>query len=101
MVSDTDRRIAKEIAEKLRLQAAHQVRRIILYGSRALGTAQKDSDYDFLVIEADPVSKRDEMGRLRQALSDLPYSIDAWVMGEDEFEETKEVIGGLAYPAWK
>ena len=59
------------------------------------------SDFDFLVIEADPVSQRDEMKRLRQAVSNSTYSVDAWVMGEEEFEETKQVVGGLAYPANK
>ena len=39
--------------------------------------------------------------RLRQAVYGLPYPVDVWVMGEQEFEETKNVIGGLAYPAQK
>jgi hypothetical protein len=54
-----------------------------------------------LVVEADPVSKREEMQRLRRAVHDLPYPVHVWVMGEREFEETKNVIGGLAYPAHK
>jgi hypothetical protein len=41
------------------------------------------------------------MRRLRQSLSDLEYLVDVWVMGEEEFEETRNVIGGLAYPAHK
>src|SRR5947209_2225413 len=100
-MTNKDRKIAKELAEKLREAATRSVKRIILYGSRATGKATDESDYDFLIVEADPVSKRDEMKRLRQALSDLPFSIDAWVMGMQEFEETKRVIGGLAYPANK
>jgi len=74
---------------------------VILYGSRAQGTATEDSDFDLLVVERDPVSKREEMLRLRQALSDLGCPVDVWVMGEEEFEETRDVIGGLAYPAHK
>jgi hypothetical protein len=52
-------------------------------------------------LKKDPVSKRDEIRRLRQSLGDLEYLVDVWVMGEEEFEETRNVIGGLAYPAHK
>jgi hypothetical protein len=41
------------------------------------------------------------MARLRQAVGDEDRVVDIWVMGELEFEETKHVIGGLAYPAHK
>ena len=45
--------------------------------------------------------KWNEIRRLRQVMRDLPHPVDVWVMGEREFEETKNVIGGLAYPAYK
>jgi hypothetical protein len=41
------------------------------------------------------------MRRLRQAVADLDCPVDVWVMGEQEFDETREVIGGIAYPAHK
>jgi hypothetical protein len=66
--------------------------------SRARGTATQESDFDLLVVEKDPAAKREEMERLRQAVSDHHRLVDIWVMGEEEFEETKDVIGGLAYP---
>ena len=34
-------------------------------------------------------------------LEDLQVPVEVWVMGEQEFEETKNAIGGLAYPAHK
>ena len=74
---------------------------IWLFGSRARGTHRPDSDFDLLVVEADPVSKREETRRLREAVKDLSVPVHVWVMGELEFEETKNVIGGLAYPAHK
>jgi predicted nucleotidyltransferase len=101
MLTENDQRIAAELRVKLLAQGKEKIRRVILYGSRARGTASSDSDFDLLVIEADPVSKWDERRRLHQAMSDLPYPVDVWVMGEVEFEETKNVIGGLAYPAYK
>jgi predicted nucleotidyltransferase len=74
-------------------------RRIILYGSQAAGTAGMDSDFDVLVVETDPVRPMDESLRLRKALESFPCPVDLCVMGEREFEETRDVIGGIAYPA--
>jgi predicted nucleotidyltransferase len=101
MIMEKDRQIAEELKKRFLASDGKRVRRVILYGSRALGRATEESDFDFLVVEKDPVSKRDEMRRLRQSLSDLDYPVDVWVMGEEEFEETRNVIGGLAYPAHK
>lgn len=96
-----DRRISEELRSRILAARGEQVRRIILYGSRAQGRATSDSDFDLLVVEADPVAPREESRALRRVLEDLPVSVDVWVMGEQEFEETKNVIGGLAYPAHK
>jgi predicted nucleotidyltransferase len=101
MIIDKDREIAEELKKRLLASDGERIRRVILYGSRAQGSATEDSDFDLLVVEKDPVSKREEMRRLRQALRDQDYPVDVWVMGEEEFEETREVIGGLAYPAHK
>jgi len=95
----SDEELARRLAE--RLIGEFQPLRVVWFGSRALGTGGPGSDFDLLVIETDPVSKRDEMQCLRRAVHALPYPVDVWVMGEQEFEETKDVIGGLAYPAHK
>ena len=101
MLTESDQRTAEELRARLLAHRGDRIRRVILYGSRARGTVSPDSDFDLLVVEAEPVSKREEIQRLRQAVHDLPYPVDVWVMGEREFEETKDVIGGLAYPAHK
>jgi uncharacterized protein len=101
MLTESDQKTAEELRARLLAHREGRVRRIILYGSRARGTASPESDFDLLVVEADPVFKRDEMRRLRQVVRDLPHPVDVWVIGEREFEETKNVIGGLAYPAYK
>lgn len=99
MIAESDYKTTEVLRDKLLDQGGGRIRRIILYGSRAHGTATPHSDFDLLVIEADPVSRWEETQRLRRALDDLPYPVDVWVMGEEEFEETKDVIGGFAYPA--
>ena len=101
MLTESHQRTVEELRARLLAHGVSCIRRIILYGSRARGTASPESDFDLLVIETDPVSKRAEMQRLRRTVQDLPYPVDVWGMGEQEFEETKHVIGGLAYPAHK
>jgi predicted nucleotidyltransferase len=101
MIIDKNRKIVEELKRRLLASNGERIRRVILYGSRAQGSATEESDFDLLVVEKDPVSKREEMSRLRESLSDVEYPVDVWVMGEEEFEETRNVIGGLAYPAHK
>lgn len=91
--------IASEIKEKILSESKEKILRLVLYGSRARGDARPDSDFDLLVVEKDPVSKRDEAERLRLVVGGLGVPVDVRVMGETEFEETKGVIGGIAYPA--
>jgi predicted nucleotidyltransferase len=94
-----ERKLTEDLRRSLMACAGDRIRTIILYGSRASGTARADSDFDVLVVEKPPVAKRAERRRLRDALRDFPRSVDVWVMDEEEFDETKDVIGGLAYPA--
>jgi predicted nucleotidyltransferase len=101
MIAEADREIAEKLKDRFLAHNGARIRRVILYGSRAQGTAMLDSDFDILVVEGDPVSKWEEMRRLREAVKDLSVPVHVWVMGEVEFEETKNVIGGLAYPAHK
>ena len=75
--------------------------RIILFGSGATGLMTRDSDLDLLVIERDFESQREESARLREALGNIGMPIDVFAMTPERFEETKGVIGGLAYPANK
>ena len=95
-----------ELIEQLRRTVAScggdRIRRIILYGSRAARAADGDSDFDLLVVEGGgPVAAREERVRYCEALRGFPHPVDVWVMDEEEFEETKDVVGGLAYPANK
>jgi predicted nucleotidyltransferase len=93
MLTKKDRKIAEELKKRLLACDGERIQRVLLYGSRAQGTATKESDFDLLVVEKDPVAKREEVERLRQAISDPKHPVDIWVMGEEEFEETKEGNG--------
>jgi predicted nucleotidyltransferase len=75
--------------------------RIILFGSAATGEMTEDSDLDLLVVEPEPADTRDRSVRIRRALGDVRYPVDVIVMSSERFEETKNLIGGIAYPARK
>ncbi|MFH1566850.1 MAG: nucleotidyltransferase domain-containing protein [Gemmatimonadota bacterium] len=96
-----DQEMISQLQRAIAACGRDRVRRIILYGSMVTGEAGADSDLDLLVVERGPVSGREERMRYQAALRGFPRPVDVWVMGEEEFEETKDVVGGLAYPAHK
>jgi predicted nucleotidyltransferase len=75
--------------------------RIIMFGSAATGHMTKDSDIDLLVVEPSPANTRERSVEIRDAVGNIGYPVDVVVMGTDRFERTKQVIGGIAYPANK
>jgi uncharacterized protein len=73
---------------------------VYLFGSRARGDHEPDSDLDLLIVVPDPVGdRRQRQNELRHVLVGHRPIIEPWIMGRLEFEETKDVVGGLAYPA--
>jgi predicted nucleotidyltransferase len=73
--------------------------RIILFGSAASGTMTRDSDIDLLILEASPQPDDTKRTRVRDNLRGLGVPFDIIVMSMERFEETKDLIGGIAYPA--
>ena len=62
---------------------------------------EPDSDLDLLVIERGFTDTRQESVRLRAALGSIEIPVDIFPMQPERFEETRNVIRGLAYPANK
>jgi predicted nucleotidyltransferase len=75
--------------------------RIILFGSATSGAMTRDSDLDLLIILRKVTDPREEGIRLRAALTDLNVPVDVIILSHERFEETKDIIGGIAYPAHK
>ena len=94
-----DQHLTGEIVECILRAAAPD--RIILFGSAATGEMNRDSDIDLLVLERAPRDTREESIRIWDALRGLPYPFDVIVMSTQRFEETKDLIGGIASPANK
>lgn len=82
-----------------RITSTEDVDRIILFGSAARGTMTPDSDVDLLVLRINPRNTREEGIRIRRTLRGLGVPSDIVVMSSALFEETKSVIGSIAYPA--
>jgi predicted nucleotidyltransferase len=94
-----DERLRSEIVR--RILAVTRPQKIILFGSAAAGQMNRDSDIDLLVIEATPQDTRRMSVLIGDALRGLGFPVDVIVMATDSFEETKNLIGGIAYPANK
>ncbi len=60
---------------------------------------ERDSDLDVLVLLNSPEDPRRESVRIRSRLRGLGWPIDLLVMDRERFDQTKDLVGGLAYPA--
>jgi len=61
----------------------------------------RDSDIDLLVVVPSPRDPRRESMRLHRSLRGLGYPVDVIVISTERFEEMKDIIGGIEYPANK
>ena len=94
-----DETLVQEIVR--RILSVAQPDRIILFGSAATGAMTRDSDIDLLVVMKSPEHSSREYGRLRGSLRGIPYPFDIIVVSTERFEEMKDIIGGIEYPANK
>ena len=65
--------------------------KIILFGSRARGTAQPDSDYDLLAIEESDLPRHKRAAKYRRALADVGAAKDIVVWTPDEVADWRNV----------
>ncbi|HEX2954062.1 MAG TPA: nucleotidyltransferase domain-containing protein [Bacillota bacterium] len=63
--------------------------KIILFGSRATGTADQDSDYDLCILKSDIQHKRKTAQDIYRALVGLQFSVDVIVETPEKFYELK------------
>ena len=94
----TERELAAACRETLRQWP--QARAAVLFGSRARGTAQPDSDWDVAIVleggelrhprPAQSVFPRSELP------ADLPH-VDVWALSEDDLRRNARALGTLSY----
>ena len=84
-----------------RILSVAQPDKIILFGSAATGPMSRDSDIDLLIVETGPIDRPQEYVRVRRALGSMGFPFDLLFITKDWFEASKNVSGGIAYPAHK
>jgi predicted nucleotidyltransferase len=81
--------VIQEIVRRLISQFAP--RRILLYGSRATGTARPESDYDLLIVWRDENPPAARAATVRRALLDLGTPLDIAVVTPSEFDRFRNL----------
>jgi predicted nucleotidyltransferase len=105
--SAADVEFAREVARRIAAVRGERVRRVIMIGSRALGTPRPDSDLDLVVLveplpgtppwrSADSAAAR---RRLQEELGPMPVPTEIWVRTTDRYEEARDVVGGVEWLA--
>lgn len=89
MIAEAGRRIAE----------AAPGARVILFGSHARGDADRHSDLELLVVEAQVSHEGEESVRLRRKLRGLGISADVIVVSEQHVRDWGEVRGSLVHAA--
>lgn len=75
-------------------------RKVILFGSYAYGEPTLDSDIDLLVVMDNPPDPKAVWDSVRDIRRSSEICLQIVFMSTNEFEETKDVVGGIAYPAY-
>lgn len=78
-----------------RIVARFQPSRILLFGSRARGTANRWSDVDLLVVMEEVTDKRRSAVEMGRVLSDLPVSKDVIVTTPEEIARRGHLVGSI------
>ncbi len=97
--TNIDQTTLNEIVQ--RILSVTSPEKIILFGSAATNTMTEDSDVDLLIVKRDITDRRQEYTRIRRALRDIAFPFDIILTTSEYFENTKNVVGGIAYPANK
>lgn len=101
--AENDLRVARAFAKRIVTAGRGRVRRVVLVGSRALGTARADSDLDIVVLVETAASVRPwgtpecaaERDRLQREVGAPPLPTDLWVRTTDQYQEARGVLGSV------
>ncbi len=75
--------------------SVHPHARILLFGSRARGTAKATSDFDLVIVTPDLTAAEPAAARVRKALRDVDASLDLIVLTPEEWEASRKVRGSV------
>jgi predicted nucleotidyltransferase len=80
-----------------RLKARFEVKKLVLFGSRATGTALPDSDYDVLVVAESDIPFIPRQGLARMDLGPRDFALDLLVYTPAEALEAAKIVGSAVY----
>ncbi len=83
-------KVVNRIAERIRPD------QIILFGSRANGAPNKDSDIDLLIVYSGQKSKRELKLEIHKLFEHPDFSLDVFVLTPREMEAQKVVANTIA-----
>ncbi len=93
--------IIKEVIQKT---IGENLSRIILFGSRARGDYNENSDYDLMIILKDEIERNkilEILRNIRQYLSEKFIYVDLIIKSENEFNQFSKIIGTTSHFAYK
>ena len=88
-LDDVVRRIAERFSPE----------RIILFGSRARGDADPDSDIDLLLLFSEVDNPNKRAAEVYASLLDVPLAMDIIVSTSSRFERYRNVVNTIYWPA--
>ena len=94
----------KQIADNLeavveQIRGRFRPAKVILFGSYASDRARPESDVDLLVVTPEPPGWREGHRFGMELETKYRLRLHIQFMPEEEFEETRDIVGGLAFPA--
>lgn len=84
-----------------RITNEYQPKKVILFGSYAYGEPTEDSDIDILIVTQERLNSGEIYKLRHELLRDFSTSVQLISVSEEEFTETKDIVGGITYPASK
>ena len=86
-------KVVRQIVERFHPQ------KIILFGSYAYGQPHEWSDLDLLVVTSHPPLREEKWKVVDELEQEISLPVQVIFMNAEEFQETRDVVGGVAYPA--
>jgi uncharacterized protein len=84
-----------------KISAQFQVEKVILFGSRAKGTARPTSDFDILVIAKTDIPFFERQTVALRTLGKSEYPVDLLIYTESEAAQASAILGSAVYWAEK
>lgn len=98
----TDSKVRETIATVVdRIIEGCNPEKIVLFGSYAHGNPTEDSDLDILIVTEKGLSHEQTYEIQRELSKRFSIPLQLICVSDEEFRETKDVIGGITYPAAK